>query len=80
VIGFGQGKTELHVFVSLDDLAQGVPKLFYEFDAGADSGKQPGGFKFAAAAKYAFAGLDLEKNVVESASVIAARITGRVVK
>ena len=32
VIGFGQGKTDLQVFVSLDDLKCGVPKPFYEFD------------------------------------------------
>ena len=75
VIGFGQGKTDLQVSVSLDDLKCGVPKPFYEFDTSPDSGNKPGGVKFAAAAKYAFAGFDLEKNVTQTASAIAADVT-----
>ena len=41
VIGFGVGKTELQVLVYVDDLADGMPKPFYEFDTSADSGKMP---------------------------------------
>lgn len=40
-IGFGAGKTDLQVLVSLDNLAGGVPKPFYELETKSASGKQP---------------------------------------
>jgi hypothetical protein len=41
-IGFGAGQTELQVVVSVDDLAQGVPRPLYELNTSADSGRVPG--------------------------------------
>jgi Domain of unknown function (DUF4410) len=80
VIGFGVGKTELQVLVYLDDLADGVPRPFAEFDTSVDSGDKPGGAKYAAGVKYALGRFDLDKNVEQTASAIAADINQRIQK
>ncbi len=84
VIGFGSGETELQVVVSVDDLSQGSPKPLYELDTTAASGKLPGAVvtlnPYVAAAKFALAGRDLEKNVTKTASKIADDIAGRILK
>jgi hypothetical protein len=80
VIGFGAGKTELQVLVYLDDLADGAPRPFAEFDTSADSGNKPGGGKYAAGAKYMMGRFDLDKNVSQTASAIAADMSQRIKK
>ncbi len=78
VIGFGAGKTELQVLVYLDDLANGAPRPFAEFNTSADSGDKPGGGKYAAGVKYMMGRFDLDKNVSQTASAIAADISQRI--
>jgi hypothetical protein len=78
VIGFGAGKTELQVLVYLDDLANGAPRPFAEFNTSADSGDKPSGGKYAAGAKYMMGRFDLDKNVSQTASAIAADISQRI--
>jgi len=86
VIGFGTGQTQMQLVVSVDDLAVGVPKPFYEVDTSADSGKAPGAGPMivfapaAAAARFALAGGDLERNVKQAAAKIAADVAARVQK
>ncbi|OPY82955.1 MAG: hypothetical protein A4E65_00738 [Syntrophorhabdus sp. PtaU1.Bin153] len=84
VIGFGAGETELQVMVAIDDLSQGVPKPFYEFNASAESRKLPGAAitmnPYVGAAKFVLSGRDLERNVTQTASKIAADIAGRIKK
>jgi hypothetical protein len=81
-IGFGVGQTELQLVVSVDDLAQGVPKLLYELNTSADSGKMPGAIitlnPYVAAARFVLSGHDLEKNVQQTAAKIAADLAPRV--
>ncbi len=81
VIGFGAGETDLQVVVSVDDLSQGWPKPLYELSDGAQSRKMPGAVitlnPYAAAAKYVLSRKDLEKNVRNTASKIAAEIATR---
>ncbi len=83
-IGFGAGDTEVQVFVSVDDLVRGSPKPFYELDTKAESRKLPGAIitmnPYVAAAKYVLSGHDLEKNITQTASKIAADIAERVKK
>jgi hypothetical protein len=82
VIGFGEGQTELQLVVAVNELAQGVPKPLYELSTSADSGKQPGAVitlnPYVAAAKFVLSSRDLETNLRQTASVIAADITQRV--
>ena len=78
VIGFGAGKTELQVLVYLDDLANGAPRPFAEFNTSADSGDKPSGGKYAAGAKYMMGRFDLDKNVSQTASAIVADISQRI--
>ena len=78
VIGFGSGKTDLEVLVDINDLSQGAPKPFYQLNTVADSGKAPGaGPTFAAAARFILASKDLDKNVKQTASQIAAEVVQR---
>src|SRR5438067_10662217 len=68
VIGFGAGKTDLQVLVDINDLAQGAPKPFYEFNMTADSGRTPGAGPMialgpaGAAARFVIASKDLDRN------------------
>jgi hypothetical protein len=83
-IGFGAGETEVQVFVSVDDLVRGAPKPFYELDTKAESHKLPGAVitmnPYVAAGKYILSGRDLEKNIKQTASKIAADIAERIKK
>jgi hypothetical protein len=83
-IGFGAGETVMQIFVNVDDLVQGSPKPFYELDTKAESRKLPGAVitmnPYVAAAKYVLSGRDLEKNITQTASKIAADIAERVKK
>lgn len=83
-IGFGAGDTEVQVFVSVDDLVRGSPKPFYELDTKAESRKLPGAVitmnPYVAAGKYILSGRDLEKNITQTASKIAADIAEHIKK
>lgn len=84
VIGFGAGKTDLQVLVDINDLALSPPKRFYELNTTADSGKVPGAGPVivlcpaAAAARFVIAGKDLDQNVNQTASKIAAEVVQRI--
>jgi len=84
VIGFGAGQTDLQVMVTVDDLAHGSPQPFYELDTNAESRKLPGAAitmnPYVAAAKFVLSGRDLNKNVTQTASKIAADLAGRLGK
>ncbi len=83
LIGFGMGKTDLQVLVDVKDLSQGPPKLFYQLQTAADSGKAPGAGPMialgpaGAAARFVIAGKDLERNVKQTAVQIAAEVVQR---
>ena len=83
MIGFGAGKTDLQVLVDLNDLSRGAPKPFYELNTTADSGKAPGAAPTivlgpaGAAARFVIAGKDLDRNVTQTASKIAAEVVQR---
>ncbi len=83
MIGFGVGKTDLQVVVDINDLTQGPPRPFYELNTSADSGKAPGAAPTivlgpaGAAARFVIAGKDLDRNVKQTASKIAAEIVQR---
>ena len=83
VIGFGSGKTDLQVLVDLNNLAQGAPRRFYELNTTADSGKAPGAGPTivlgpaGVAVRFVIAGKDLDRNVKQTASKIAAEVAQR---
>jgi len=83
-VGFGAGETELQIYVAVSDLRQGSPQPFYEFDTSAESRKLPGAVitmnPYVAGAKYVLSGRDLEKNVTNTASMIARDIAGHMKK
>jgi hypothetical protein len=86
VIGFGAGQTRMQVVATVDDLAHGVPKPFYEVDTTADSGKAPGAGPMivlspaVVAARFVLSGDDLERNVRQAAAQIAHDLAARVRK
>jgi len=83
VIGFGAGKTDLQVLVDINDLAQGPPKRFYELNTSASSGNTSGVgpaivlCPAGAAARFVIASKDLDQNVKQTASKIAAEVVHR---
>ena len=78
LIGFGNGKTELQVLTSLSDLTTGAPRPFCELGTSARSSKGPGAIilfdPYDAIGRFMLGGLDLDKNVMESANRIAKKI------
>ncbi len=84
MIGFGSGATDLQVVTGVDDLSQGPPKPLYEVDTSADSGKTPGAAPMliltpiGAPVRFVMAGKDLDKNVKQTATQIAAYVAQRV--
>lgn len=82
-IGLGAGETHLTVIVTADDLNAGVPTPIQEIVAGAHSGKMLGAAPGAvirfnpasAAAKFVMSGLDVEKNIIQTALKIANEIS-----
>lgn len=83
VIGFGKGKTDVQVVVDINDLEAGVPRKFYEVATAADSGKAPGAGPTiilgpaGLAARFVMAGHDLDRNVHQTASLIANEVARR---
>ncbi len=84
MIGFGAGQTDVQVVVGIDNLSQGAPQPLYELETEARSGKAPGAAPtlvlspYGAAARFVMAGKDLEKNVKQTATQIAAQVKTRV--
>jgi len=83
MIGLGQGQTDLQVVTVIQDLSQGPPKPLYEIATDASSGNKPGAAPtlvmspWGAAARFAMAGKDLDRNVKQTAAEIASRIAAR---
>jgi hypothetical protein len=83
LIGFGAGKTDVQLIVHIDDLSQGGPRPFYELHGAANSGKAPGAGPTivlgpaGTVARFVIAGRDLDRNVEQTASKIAATIVER---
>jgi hypothetical protein len=83
MIGLGVGQTDLQVVVNMENLSKGPPKPFYEISTDANSGNKPGAAPvialnpYAAAARFVVSGQDLNRNVVNTASQIAAEISRR---
>jgi hypothetical protein len=84
MIGLGEGQTDLQVVASIHNLSQGPPEPFYELATEASSGAKPGAAPtlvlgpYGAAARFALAGHDLDKNVKQTAAQIAERIAQQV--
>ncbi len=84
MIGLGQGETDLQVVAAIHNLSEGAPKPLYELATDASSGSQVGAAPtlvlgpWGAAARFAMAGQDLEKNVKQTAAQIAARVANYV--
>ena len=78
LVGFGDGKTELEVLTSLSDLASGAPKPFCALGTEARSSRGAGAIisfdPYDALGRFMICGLDLDKNVMESAGRIAMEI------
>lgn len=84
MIGFGEGQTDVQVVATVHDLAEGAPGPLYELATDASSGSKPGAAPtlvlgpYGAAARFVMAGKDLDKNVKQTATEIAARMARRV--
>ena len=84
MIGLGQGQTDIQVLSCIDDLSQGPPRPMYQVATDANSGNMVGGAPtlafgpYGAAVHFIRSGQDIEKNVKETASQIAALIVKRV--
>jgi hypothetical protein len=80
VIGLGRGATDLQVVAVLSNLSQGPPKPLYEIGTDISSGNKVGAAPtlalgpWGAAARFALAGGDLEKNVKQTATQISAQV------
>ncbi len=80
MIGMGQGQTDIQVLSCVHDLSQGAPKPLYEIATDANSGEKIGAAPtlalgpYGAAVHFVKAGKDLEKNVKQTASQIAAQV------
>lgn len=83
VSGFGKGRTQIQVVVGISDLSTGFPRSLYEIATTADSGKAPGAGPAlilgpaGLAARFVIAGRDLERNVRQTASLIADEVVRR---
>ena len=82
LIGFGQGATELEVVTSLSALSDHHLRPFCEVSTIAHSRHQAGAIislnPLDAAGRFMLGGLDLDKNVMETGSKLAATIAHRV--
>lgn len=83
-IGFGKGKTDLQVLVDIANLAHGAPtNQLNAVKAAASSGQTPGSAPMierhpaVVAARFVFAGNDLNKNVKQTAAQIAEAVVQR---
>ncbi|MBV8772509.1 MAG: DUF4410 domain-containing protein [Deltaproteobacteria bacterium] len=78
LVGFGDGKTELQMLISLDELGAGTPRPFCEVGTTARSSSGPGALisidPYDALGRFMIGGLDLDKNVMETARRIARAI------
>jgi hypothetical protein len=80
MLGFGEGRTDVQVITSVHDLSRGSPAPLHQIAAEAHSGSKPGAAPtlvvgpYGAAARFAMAGGDVEKNVKETAGGIAVEV------
>lgn len=78
LVGFGAGKTELQMLISLNELGAGAPRAFCEVGTTAQSNGGPGALisidPYDALGRFMVDGLDLDKNVMETARRIARAI------
>lgn len=83
MIGFGDGATDIQVVVGMQNLSKGPPQSLFEITTDASSGNKPGAGAtlalnpYAAAARFVMSGQDMNKNVRQTASEIAAEINRR---
>jgi len=83
VIGFGEGKTELRVVVHLEDLKPTSGAQIAGWTAASDSGKAPGAGPMLVlgpgvlAVRMIAAGQDLQNNIRQTATMIAAEVRTR---
>jgi hypothetical protein len=81
VIGFGSGATQMQLVLSIDDVAQGVPKPLYKADASATSGNAPGAAvllnPIAMGARFVMSRDDLDKSAKKLAEQVSAEIARR---
>lgn len=81
MVGFGQGRTDVQVMATVQDVGRATPASLASIAAAAHSGSKPGAAPtlvlgpYGAAARFAMAGGDLDKNVRETARDIAAAVT-----
>jgi hypothetical protein len=78
LVGFGEGKTELELLIWLNDLQGGAARPFCELGTNARSSGGPGAITsidpFEALGRFMTGGLDLDRNVMETARRIAREI------
>jgi uncharacterized protein DUF4410 len=78
LVGFGKGKTELEMLFWLNDLQSGAGRPFCELGTNARSSRGPGAITsidpFEALGRFMTGGLDLDRNVMETARRIAREI------
>ncbi|MBV8356503.1 MAG: DUF4410 domain-containing protein [Deltaproteobacteria bacterium] len=78
LIGFGDGETELEVLTSLSDLPRGAPRPFCALNMEARSSRRAGAMisfdPYETLGRFMVDGLDLDKNVMESAGRLAREI------
>lgn len=81
IIGFGHGETEVQVVANLDDLTEGTLKPLYQIITDATTGRKPSAgatlafTPWGAVVHYVRGGTDLETNIQQTASQIAAQVT-----
>jgi len=86
IIGMGAGQTDIKVLTCVNDLSQGPPKPLWEIATDANSGDKVGGGAtlafgpYGAAVAFVRAGQDVEKNVKQTASQIAAQVAQHIQK
>jgi Domain of unknown function (DUF4410) len=78
LVGLGEGKTELQMLISLNELGTGAPRPFCEVGTSVRSSSGPGALvsvdPYGALARFMVDALDLDKNVMETARRIAREI------
>jgi len=78
LVGFGEGKTELETLIWLNDMQGSAPRPFCELGTNARSSRGPGAITsidpYEALGRFMIGGLDLDKNVMETARRIAREI------
>ena len=81
VVGFGSGATQMQLVLAIDDLSSGTPRPLYQTDAGASSGKAPGGIVLMnpamMAARFVMSRKDVDKNARKLAQQVSDAVAAR---